>query len=154
MWRMKNVAEEKEKSLSSTWAAGKPVEEAWDDNSVSFIFCGRGATGQHSSGVVWGRVYPMPDTGESTAGYTGTGPVGATAVYGDSAAIPDDRSAVPMGEFNDSGGTGVVWNRAGNSGQLFADVGGFGRNRIYFVGDTSAKDGAVGGADFDVQLGA
>ena len=31
-----------------------------------------------------------------------------------------------MGEFNDSGGTGVVWNRAGNSGQLFADVGGFG----------------------------
>ena len=45
-------------------------------------------------------------------------------------------------------------NRAGNSGQLFADVGGFGRNRIYFVGDTSAKDGAVGGADFDVQLGA
>ena len=48
----------------------------------------------------------------------------------------------------------VVWNRAGNSGQLFADVGGFGRNRIYFVGDTSAKDGAVGGADFDVQLGA
>ena len=57
-------------------------------------------------------------------------------------------------EFNDSGGTGVVWNRAGNSGQLFADVGGFGRNRIYFVGDTSAKDGAVGGADFDVQLGA
>ena len=59
-----------------------------------------------------------------------------------------------MGEFNDSGGTGLVWNRAGNSGQLFADVGGFGRNRIYFVGDTSAKDGAVGGADFDVQLGA
>ena len=44
-----------------------------------------------------------------------------------------------MGEFNDSGGTGVVWNRAGNSGQLFADVGGFGRNRIYFVGDTSAN---------------
>ena len=47
-----------------------------------------------------------------------------------------------------------LWDRAGNSGQLFADVGGFGRNRIYFVGDTSAKDGAVGGADFDVQLGA
>ena len=63
MWRMKNVAEEKEKSLSSTWAAGKPVEEAWDDNSVSFIFCGRGATGQHSSGVVWGRVYPIPEQG-------------------------------------------------------------------------------------------
>lgn len=100
----------------------------------------------------------MPDPGESTAGYTGTGPV----------ALWRERllfmailllylmiaAAVPMGEFNDSGGTGLVWNRAGNSGQLFADVGGFGRNRIYFVGDTSAKDGAVGGADFDVQLGA
>lgn len=55
---MKNVAEEKEKSLSSTWAAGKPVEEAWDDNSVSFIFCGRGATGQHSSGVVRAESIP------------------------------------------------------------------------------------------------
>ena len=47
--------------------------------TVSFIFCGRGATGQHSSGVVRGRVYPMPDPGESTAGYTGTGPVGIVA---------------------------------------------------------------------------
>ena len=33
----------------------------------------------HSSGVVRGRVYPMPDPGESTAGYTGTGPVGIVA---------------------------------------------------------------------------
>ena len=31
------------------------------------------------SGVVRGRVYPMPDPGESTAGYTGTGPVGIVA---------------------------------------------------------------------------
>ena len=60
-----------------TLAAGYRCGRQLRQNGI--VNGGRGATGQHSSGVVRGRVYPMPDPGESTAGYTGTGPVGIVA---------------------------------------------------------------------------
>ena len=57
-------------------------ESLWKKRGTTIqylLYFAAGVLLQHSSGVVWGRVYPMPDPGESTAGYTGTGPVGIVA---------------------------------------------------------------------------
>lgn len=127
------------------------METTQDNYSIFIVFRSRIVTGELSSCAVWGGNHSVLDIGKSDSDNTGTGAIcfvaGKIAVYGNFAAILNDRRAVPVGKWNDSGSTIIIWTWAGYRCIIAADSIGTWWNRLYSAWIYIAADSAAGGAD-------